>query len=36
MENSENKILITEFARIIKEFGRKHRHMFEENLTFPI
>jgi hypothetical protein len=32
---TENKILIAEFARIIKEFGRKRRQMFEENLTFP-
>ena len=31
---TENKILIVEFAHIIKEFGRKHRHIFEENLTF--
>ena len=31
---TEYKILIAEFARIIKEFGRKRRHMFEENLTF--
>jgi hypothetical protein len=28
------KILIVEFAHIIKEFGREHRHIFEENLTF--
>jgi hypothetical protein len=32
---TENKIQIAEFAHIIKEFGRKHRLMFEENLTFP-
>jgi hypothetical protein len=31
---TENKILIAEFACIITEFVRKHRHMFEENLAF--
>ena len=32
---TENKILMAEFACIIKEFVRKHRDMFEENLIFP-